>query len=63
MRTTTSVTSPALCGRPSDLFQGVEEETARRLGLASQLDHADLRRRITEVVPDPAARTATRLWP
>jgi aminoglycoside 6-adenylyltransferase len=36
-----------------DLFQGVEEETARRLSLALDLDHADLRRRVAEVVPDP----------
>ena len=36
-----------------DLFQGLEEETARRLVLAVALDHADLRRRISEVVRDP----------
>jgi molybdopterin-guanine dinucleotide biosynthesis protein A len=36
-----------------DLFQGLEEETARRLGLDGELDHADLRRRLAEVVPDP----------
>jgi aminoglycoside 6-adenylyltransferase len=36
-----------------DLFQRLEEETARRLGLAIELDHADLRRRISEVVRDP----------
>ena len=36
-----------------DLFQGIEEETARRLGLAVALDHADLRRRVSEVVRDP----------
>jgi aminoglycoside 6-adenylyltransferase len=35
-----------------DIWQGVEEETARRLGLETGLDHADLRRRISEVVPD-----------
>jgi aminoglycoside 6-adenylyltransferase len=35
-----------------DLWQGVEEETARRLGLETGLDHADLRRRISEIVPD-----------
>jgi aminoglycoside 6-adenylyltransferase len=40
-----------------DLFQGLEEETARRLGLAVELDHADLRRRISEVVPDPRRRS------
>jgi aminoglycoside 6-adenylyltransferase len=36
-----------------DLWQGLEEETARRLGLAVELDHPDLRRRIAAVVPDP----------
>jgi aminoglycoside 6-adenylyltransferase len=36
-----------------DLFQGLEEETARRLGLAVELDHADLRRRVSEIVRDP----------
>ena len=36
-----------------DLFQGLEQETARRLGLAIELDHADLRRRVSEVVRDP----------
>ena len=36
-----------------DLFQGIEEETARRLGLAVELDHTELRRRIAEIVPDP----------
>jgi aminoglycoside 6-adenylyltransferase len=35
-----------------DLFQGLEEEVARRLGLEVGLDHADLRRRVAEVVPD-----------
>ena len=35
-----------------DLFQGVSEETAARLGLEIGLDHADLRRRVGEVVPD-----------
>jgi len=44
-----------------DLFQGLEEETARRLGLELELDHADLRRRVAEVVPDP--RAASILWP
>lgn len=38
-----------------DLWQGLEEETAKRLGLALELDHADLRRRIAAVVPDPRA--------
>jgi aminoglycoside 6-adenylyltransferase len=36
-----------------DLWQGLEEETASRLGLATGLDHPDLRRRVAEVVPDP----------
>ena len=36
-----------------DLWQGLEEETARRLGLEVELDHPDLRRRLAEVVPDP----------
>jgi molybdopterin-guanine dinucleotide biosynthesis protein A len=44
-----------------DLFQGLEEETARRLGFELELDHADLRRRIGEVVPDP--RRASTLSP
>ncbi len=44
-----------------DLFQGLEEETASRLGLAHELDHPDLRRRVAEVVPDP--RAASTLWP
>jgi aminoglycoside 6-adenylyltransferase len=41
-----------------DLWQGVEEETARRLGIETSLDHADLRRRIGEVVPDTRAGRA-----
>ncbi len=44
-----------------DLFQGLEEETARRLGVETRLDHADLRRRVSEVVPDH--RSASTLWP
>jgi aminoglycoside 6-adenylyltransferase len=44
-----------------DLWQGLEEETASRLGLATELDHPDLRRRIAEAVPDP--RSASTLWP
>ncbi|MBA2641775.1 MAG: aminoglycoside 6-adenylyltransferase [Actinobacteria bacterium] len=36
-----------------DLFQGIEEETAARLGLALELDHPELRRRIREIVLDP----------
>jgi aminoglycoside 6-adenylyltransferase len=35
-----------------DVWQGLEEETGKRLGLDAGLDHADLRRRIGEVVPD-----------
>ncbi len=44
-----------------DLWEGLERETARRLGLDIELDHADLRRRVAEVVPDP--RHASSLWP
>jgi aminoglycoside 6-adenylyltransferase len=44
-----------------DLWQGLEEETARRLGLELELDHADLRRRVAAVVPDP--RHASTIWP
>lgn len=44
-----------------DLFQGLEEVTAGRLGLDVGLDHADLRRRVAEVVPDP--RPASTHWP
>jgi aminoglycoside 6-adenylyltransferase len=36
-----------------DLWEGLERETAKRLGLEPELDHQDLRRRIAEVVPDP----------
>jgi aminoglycoside 6-adenylyltransferase len=36
-----------------DLFQALEEETARRLRLAIEIDHADLRRRVAEVARDP----------
>jgi molybdopterin-guanine dinucleotide biosynthesis protein A len=36
-----------------DLFQAVEEETVRRLRLDVELDHADLLRRVAEVVRDP----------
>jgi aminoglycoside 6-adenylyltransferase len=39
-----------------DLFQGLEEETARRLGLELELDHADLRRRVAEIVRDPRSQ-------
>ena len=44
-----------------DLWQGLEEETASRLGVDDMLDHIDLRRRVAEVVPDP--RGASTLWP
>ena len=44
-----------------DLFQGLEEETARRLGLEIELDHPELRRRVSEVVRDP--RHGATLWP
>lgn len=44
-----------------DLFQGLEEELASRLGLALELEHADLRRRVSEVVRDP--RHGATLWP
>jgi len=43
-----------------DLFQGLEEETASRLGLEVELDHADLRRRVAEVVPDPRGASTLR---
>lgn len=44
-----------------DLFQGLEEETAKRLGLETSIDHPELRRRVAEVVPDP--RRASTLSP
>jgi hypothetical protein len=44
-----------------DLFQGLEDETASRLGLTTELDYADLRRRVAEVVRDP--RPGATLWP
>ncbi|CAN5738722.1 hypothetical protein BH20ACT14_BH20ACT14_17860 [soil metagenome] len=44
-----------------DLWQGLEEETASRLGFVLTLDHRDLRRRVAEIVPDP--RHASTLWP
>ena len=44
-----------------DLWQGLEQEVGARLGFETGLDHADLRRRIGEVVPDP--RPASTLWP
>ncbi|MDQ3122731.1 MAG: aminoglycoside 6-adenylyltransferase [Actinomycetota bacterium] len=44
-----------------DLWQGLEEETSSRLGFELVLDHADLRRRVHGVVPDP--RPGSTLWP
>ena len=44
-----------------DVFQGLEEETARRLGLSSVVDHVQLRRLVSEVVRDP--RPGATLWP
>ena len=38
------------------LYQGLEEETARRLGVELELDAAELRRRVAEIVPDPRRR-------
>ena len=43
-----------------DLWQGLEEETASRLGFELALDHPDLRRRVAEIVPDP--RHASTVW-
>ena len=36
-----------------ELFQLLEEETARRVGLRVELDHAELRRLVADVVRDP----------
>ena len=44
-----------------DLFQGIEEETARRLGLEVELDVEELRRQIQAVVRDP--RPGATVWP
>jgi aminoglycoside 6-adenylyltransferase len=44
-----------------DLWQGLEQEVGARLGFETGLDHADLRRRIGKVVPDP--RPASTPWP
>lgn len=44
-----------------DLFQGLEEETARRLGLEVELDEPELRSRLAGVVRDP--RPGATLWP
>ena len=49
----------ALCPvrlRVGDAAWRLLEETARRLGLASERDHDDLRRLLAEVVPDPRSR-------
>jgi aminoglycoside 6-adenylyltransferase len=40
-----------------DLWQEIEEETARRLGIATGLDHAELRRRVAAVARDPRRGT------
>ena len=44
-----------------DLFDGLEEETARRLMLERSLDVAELRRRLAGIVRDPRPRAT--LWP
>jgi len=44
-----------------DLFQGLEEETARRLGLEVELDQEALRERLARLVRDP--RPGATLWP
>jgi molybdopterin-guanine dinucleotide biosynthesis protein A len=44
-----------------DLFQGLADETASRLGLESRLDHAELRSRLARLVRDP--RPGATLWP
>jgi hypothetical protein len=44
-----------------DLFQGLEEETARRLGLEVELDEPELRSRLAGLVRDP--RPGATLWP
>jgi aminoglycoside 6-adenylyltransferase len=36
-----------------DVFQSLEEETARRLGLSSVVDHVEMRRLVSGVVRDP----------
>lgn len=43
------------------LFASVADETARRLGFESRLDHEILRQRLTEFVRDP--RPGATLWP
>jgi len=44
-----------------DLFDGLEEETARRLALERTLDVAELRRSLAKLVRDPRPRAT--LWP
>jgi molybdopterin-guanine dinucleotide biosynthesis protein A len=44
-----------------DLFDGLEEETARRLALERTLDPAELRQRLAHIVRDPRPRAT--LWP
>jgi molybdopterin-guanine dinucleotide biosynthesis protein A len=44
-----------------DLFDGLEEETARRLALERTLDVAELRQRLAQRVRDPRPRAT--LWP
>lgn len=44
-----------------DLFQGLAEETARRLGLEVELDEPELRERLAGIVRDP--RPGATLWP
>jgi len=44
-----------------DLFDGLEEETARRLGLERTLDGPELRQRLAAIVRDPRPRAT--LWP
>jgi aminoglycoside 6-adenylyltransferase len=39
-----------------DLWDALEQETGRRLGLATGLDTVGLRRRVAQVVPDPRRR-------
>jgi aminoglycoside 6-adenylyltransferase len=44
-----------------DVFQGLEEETARRLGLPVAVDHAEVRKLVARAVRDP--RPGATLWP
>lgn len=43
-----------------DIFQGLAEETARRLMLGEQLEHAELRQRLADIVRDPRRRATLR---